>query len=432
MLEKILSQKFSKELVTKEIFAGLTTFMSVCYILFVIPNMLAETGLPKEAALGATIIVTIISTALMGIYAKFPVCVAPGLGISAYFTYTVCGSLGYTWQTGLGCVFISGVVFLLLTISRLRQAIIDSVPPDLKQAIVVGIGLFIAFIGLKGCGWIVQDPATFVRLGNIGDPKSILAAIGLFISSLLIIKRVNAAMVIGILTVTILAIIFGLQPLPEASALNFSFPSIKGTFFHLDLSGALSHGLFSIIFTLTMVDLFDNMGVLIGLAQKSGFVQEDGKIKNLDRALLSDSIATILSSIFGTTTATTYLESASGIAEGGRTPLTALTVAALFILAFFCTPLLLCVPTYATAPILVLVGVMMMQDVGKINFSDFTVGIPAFLTIITMPLAFNISAGFAFGFISYTVLKILTGKYRDLKLIMYIISICFLINFTLR
>ena len=181
-----------------------------------------------------------------------------------------------------------------------------------------------------------------------------------------------------------------------------------------------------------MVDLFDNMGILIGLAQKSGFVQEDGKIKNLDRALLSDSIATILSSIFGTTTATTYLESASGIAEGGRTPLTALTVAGLFILAFFCTPLLLCVPTYATAPILVLVGVMMMQDVGKINFNDFTVGIPAFLTIITMPLAFNISAGFAFGFISYTVLKILTGKYRDLKLIMYIISICFLINFTLR
>ena len=329
-------------------------------------------------------------------------------------------------------MLISGVAFLLLTVTRVRQAIIDSVPADLKQAIVVGIGLFIAFIGLKGCGLVVPDPATFVRLGNIEDPTVILALVGFFVTAILMTKKVNAAMIIGIFTVTVLAMLFGLQPTPDLSVFKPTLPTVEATFGQLDLAGALSHGLFSIIFTLTMVDLFDNMGILIALAQKAGLVQDNGQIENLDRALFADSIATILSSIFGTTTATSYLESATGIVEGGRTPLTALTVAMLFLLALFCTPIFLCVPTYATAPILVLVGAMMMENIGKINFKDFSIGLPAFLTILTMPLTFNISTGLGFGFISYTIIKVGTGKYREVSLMMYIISLCFLINFIMR
>ena len=436
MLEKFYSLDFfkgwSKDLVARELLAGLTTFMSVCYILFVIPNMLAETGMPKDAALAATIFVTIISTIFMGVYAKFPICVASGLGISAYFTYTICGSLGYTWQTGLGCVLISGIVFLLLTITRLRQAIIDAVPADLKQAIVVGIGLFIAFIGLKGCGIVEHDPATFVRLGDVTNPKTILAVIGFFVTTILLLKKVNAAMFIGILTVSVLAMLFGLQPLPDLAHFTPSLPTVDATFGQFDLKGALGHGLFSIIFSLTIVDLFDNMGCLIALAQKADLVDENDKIKNLNRALFVDSVATILSALFGTTTATTYLESATGIAAGGRTPLTALTIAFLCFIALFYTPLFSCVPIYATSPILVLVGVLMLQGIGKINFSDLSIGIPAFLTIITMPLTFNIATGFGFGFISYVILKLAIGKYREITPCMFVISICFLINFALR
>ena len=431
-MQNILSSNTpSKKLILRELVAGSTTFMSVCYILFVVPNMLADAGMPKESALAATVYVTMFSTLLMGLYARFPVCVAPGLGISAYFAYTICGSMGYPWQTALGCVCISGCVFLLLTISHIRQAIIASVPNDLKHAIVVGIGLFIAFIGLKNCGLVVQDPSTFVRLGNMHDPSVLLAVFGLFLTGTLIAKRVPAAMIIGILGVTLLAVVTGCQSVPD-TLITAVPPLPTDTFLQLDVKDAMRHGLFSIIFTLTMVDLFDNMGTLIGLSQKAGFVQEDGTIQNLDKALFSDSVATILSSIFGTTTATSYLESATGIAEGGRTPLTAITVAILFFLSLFCTPLFSCVPSYATAPVLVIVGAMMMQDVGKINFQDFRIALPAFLTIVTMPLTFNISTGFGFGFISYVILNVVTGNYKEVKPIMYIISICFLINFAIR
>ena len=357
---------------------------------------------------------------------------APGLGITAFFAYYVCGPAGYSWQTGLGAVFISGVFFMLLTVTRVRQMIIDAVPMDLKYAIVVGIGAFIAFIGLKNCGIVVADPSTFVTLGPLTKPEALLALGGLALMAMLMCLRVPGSMIIGILTVTVAGVLCGVTAMPEQAFSGFSLPLPTETFMQMDLKGALHHGLISIIFTLTMVDLFDNMGVLIGLARKAGFMDEDGHIRHLDRALVTDSIGTMCSAVLGATTATSYLECAAGVAEGGRTGLTAVTIAGLFLLALFFTPLVAMVPAYATAPVLVLVGALMMQEVVQIKFRDLSVAIPAFLTIIAMPLTFNIATGFGFGFISFVVLRVLTGRWREVSPIMYIVAICFAANFALR
>lgn len=415
-----------------ECMAGLTSFMAMCYLIFVVPGMLAATGMPAQDAVSATIWITILSTLLIGLWANFPVGVAPGLGITAFFAFYICGAAGFTWQTGLGAVFISGVVFLLLTITRIRQYIIDAVPMDLKYAIVVGIGAFIAFIGMKSCGLVVADQSTFVRLGDLGKPETMLAILGLFTIAALMSRNFRGAMMTGIVAISALGIIFGVSPLPKASALIPAFSVPSGLFMQLDIRGALEYGLFSIIFTLTMVDLFDNMGVLIGLAQKAGFMREDGHIQNLDRALLSDSVATMGSAMLGATTATTYLECATGVAAGGRTGLVAVVIALLFFLALFFTPLVALVPAYATAPVLIIVGALMMQESVHIKFNDFTVALPAFLTIISMPLTFNIATGFGFGFISYVVLKSLAGRFREVSPFMCAIAFCFAINFMLR
>ena len=310
---------------------------------------------------------------------------------------------------------------MLLTVTRVRQMIIDAVPMDLKYAIVVGIGAFIAFIGLKNCGIVVADPSTFVTLGPLTKPEALLALGGLALMAMLMCLRVPGSMIIGILTA-----------MPEQAFSGFSLPLPTETFMQMDLKGALHHGLISIIFTLTMVDLFDNMGVLIGLARKAGFMDEDGHIRHLDRALVTDSIGTMCSAVLGATTATSYLECAAGVAEGGRTGLTAVTIAGLFLLALFFTPLVAMVPAYATAPVLVLVGALMMQEVVQIKFRDLSVAIPAFLTIIAMPLTFNIATGFGFGFISFVVLRVLTGRWREVSPIMYIVAVCFAANFALR
>ena len=418
--------------IRKELVAGLTSFMAMCYIIFVVPDILADTGLPKDAAVAATIWVSILATLLMGLYANFPVAVAPGLGISAFFAYYVCGPAGYTWQTGLGCVFISGVIFLLLTLTKVRQMIINAVPMDLKYAIVVGIGTFIAFIGMKNCGIIIGDQTTFVTLGNLSSPQTLLAIGGVFLTGVLLTLRVSGSMVISILCISALGMALGLSQLPQGSIVKPIPPLPVEVFGLLDIQGALAHGLFSIIFTLTMVDLFDNIGTLIGLAQKAGFIRDDGHIENLDKALVSDSIATMASAVMGATTATSYLECAAGVAEGGRTGLAAVTIAALFFLTLFFAPLVALVPTYATAPILIIVGAMMMQEVRQIHFQDFTVALPAFLTIIAMPLTFNIATGFGFGFISWVGLRALTGRFRELNGIMLVIALCFAVNFALR
>ena len=431
-LESLFRLKENNTSVRQELLAGLTTFMAMSYLIFVVPSMLADAGIPKDAAIASTIFVTIVITLLMGLWAKFPVGVAPGLGITAYFAYFVCGPMGFTWQAGLAAVFISGVVFFLLTVTRIRQLIIDSVPLDLKLATAAGIGAFIAFIGMKNCGLIVVDSNTGVALGDMTKPEVLLAIAGFFITAVLTLKNVPGGMVIGIIVTTVISLVLGVQKLPEGDWLSLAVPDLSTTFLALDFPSALSHGLFTIIFTLTMVDLFDNMGTLIGLSRKAGFMEPDGHIRHLDRAFITDSIGTMFSGIVGATTATSYLESAAGVAAGGRTGLTAVTTAALFAAAFFLIPLVGIVPGYATAPALIMVGVFMMQEVVHIQFDRLEIAIPSFLMIIGMPLTFNIATGFGFGFISYTLIKVFTGKWEDVTPIMYIISAAFAVNFVLR
>ncbi|MDE5832708.1 MAG: NCS2 family permease [Desulfovibrio sp.] len=418
--------------VRTELIAGLTSFMAMCYLIFVVPSMLADAGMPREAATSATIWITILATLLMGLWAKFPVAVAPGLGITAFFAYYICGPAGYSWETGLGAVFISGVVFLLLTVTKIRRMIIDAIPMDLKYSIVVGIGAFIAFIGMKNCGMIVANPSTFVALGDLTAPNTLMAICGLFLTASLMCLRIRGAMIIGIAVISLAGLLTGMTPWPSGSPFSFDIAPPRALFMKMDLPGALAHGLFSIIFTLTMVDLFDNMGVLIGLAQKAGFMKPDGQIKNLDKALMTDSLATMGSAVVGATTATSYLECAAGVAAGGRTGLTALTIAGLFFLSLFFTPIIALVPSFATSPILILVGALMMQEVINIKFSEFSVAAPAFLTIISMPLTFNIATGFGFGFISFVALKLFTGRFREVNPFMFVIAVCFVINFTMR
>lgn len=431
-LEKAFQLKANGTSARTECLAGVTSFVSMCYLIFVVPGMLADAGMPREAAVCAVIWITVLATLLMGFWAKFPVGVAPGLGISAFFAYYICGPGGYTWQSGLGAVFISGVVFLLLTITRVRQMIIDAVPMDLKFAIVVGIGAFIAFIGMKSCGIIVANPSTFVALGNLGDPGTLLALCGVFLIGVLMALNITGAIIIGIIIICICGSFAGLVHLPEGALFSAGLPLPHALFMQMDLRGALSHGIFSIVFTLTMVDLFDNMGVLIALAQKAGFIQPNGHIRNLDRALMVDSVATMGSAVLGATTSTSYLECATGVVAGGRTGLTALVIAGLFFLSLFFAPLVAIVPAFATAPALIIVGALMMQEASRINFNDFTVALPAFLTIITMPLTFNIATGFGFGFISFVVLKAGSGRWREVSPFMAIIAACFAINFAFR
>lgn len=418
--------------VRQEFFGGLTTFMATCYLIFVIPGMLADAGMDRTAVTGAVILTTLVVTLIMALWANYPVVVAPGLGITAFFAYYICGPAGFTWQAGLGAVLVSGIVFFLLTVTRIRQWIVDAVPQDLKYAIVVGIGTFIAFIGLKNGGIVVSDPSTSVALGNFHDPKVLLFLFGFFLTTILIVLHVRTAMIVGILMTTLVGLLTGQASLPEGSWFSAEFPDLSATFFQLDLTGALSHGLFTIIFTLTMVDLFDNMGVLIGVARKAGLMNAEGKIRDLDRAFIADSIGTMLSSVFGTTTATSYLESAAGVTAGARTGLSSLFAAGFFALALFFIPLIAVVPSYATAPVLVLVGALMMQECVHIRFDRLDVAIPAFLTIVGMPLTYNIATGFGFGFVSYTIIALLTGRATKVHPVMYIVSIAFAVNFALR
>ncbi len=420
--------------IKRECIGGLTTFMAMAYIIFVVPSMLGDAGMPKDAAIMSTILITASGTLLMGLWANFPVGIAPGMGITAFFAYYVCGVMKLSWQVALGAVFISGIIFLLLTVTRLRQMIIDAVPMDLKCAIVVGIGMFIAFIGLKNCGLVVANQSTFVGLGDMTDPKVLLASAGVFVIAGLMAHNINSAMLIGIIAVTGLSMALGLSPVPASPGdiVSIDFPSIAPLFLQLDIMGALNYGLFTIVFSLTMVDLFDNIGTLIGLTRKAGFMDENGHVPGLDKALITDSISTMGSACLGTPTATSYIESAAGVAAGGRTGLVAVIVSLLFLLSLVLAPLVSLVPSFATAPALIIVGALMMQEVVSINFKDFTIAVPAFLTIVMMPLTYSITSGFGLGFISYALIKTLSGRGREVSPIIWIVAICFAINFSLR
>ena len=417
-----------------EIIAGLTTFVAMAYIIFVNPSILEAAHIPHEAAVAATIWTAGICTLAMGLFANLPVAVAPGMGLNAFFSFYVCGTLGLPWQTALGAVFISGIVFLLLTVTKLRQHIIDSVPMSLKCAVVVGIGMFIAFVGLQSSGLVVANEATKVTLGNMREPTVILSAVGILIIGILLALKVQGAMLIGILIITIAGMALGVTPAPTSidSIISFDLPAFSETFMEMDLVGAVHYGLVSVIFTFTVVELFDNIGTLIGVARSAGLMDKDGKIENIDKALLTDSCGTMFSAIMGTCTVTSYVESTAGANAGGRTGLTAVVVGICFILAIVFAPLAGLVPGFATAPALILVGAMMMKNILNVNFEDYSDSIPAFLTIIMMPLSYSIASGFGFGFASFCLLKTLTGKYKEITPVMWVVTIVFLISFGLR
>ena len=420
--------------VKTELLAGLTTFIALAYIIFVNPNILSEAGIPKEAAIASTIWIAALSTMVMGVFANYPVALAPGMGLNAFFAYYVCGTLGLHWTVALGAVFFSGVLFLILTISHIRQAIINAVPQNLRVAIGVGIGLFIAFVGLKGTGLIIPDKATFIGLGHVTNPTTLLSLFGLVLTGALMARNIQGSILIGIIVTTLLSMVLGYSPVPHAigDVISTSLPHMGETFGKLDIAGAWNYGIVSIIFTFTVVELFDNMGTLIGLTSKAKLIKPNGEIENLDRALTTDAVGTICSSIFGTSTVTSYIESAAGIAAGGKTGLTAVTVSICFLIALLFAPLVGLVPGFATAPPLILVGALMMSEVGKINFVDFSDGLPAFLTIIMMPLTGSIANGFAFGFVSYVFMKTAVGKYKEISWIMWLVSIAFVINLVMR
>lgn len=433
-VERFFKVREKGSTVRTELLAGMTTFIAMAYILFVNPNILADAGIPKEAAIASTIWIAALASLAMGIFANYPVALAPGMGLNAFFAYYVCGVLGLHWTVALGAVFFSGVLFLILTVGGIRQAIINAVPRDLKYAISVGIGLFIAFIGLKGTGLIIENSATYVSLGHVTAPTTLLSLFGLLLTAALMARNVHGSILIGIFVTTILAMILGMTPAPKGitDIVSTSLPHMGETFGQLDLAGAWHYGLVSIIFTFTVVELFDNMGTLIGLTTKAKMVRPDGHIENIDKALTTDAVGTMVSAMFGTSTVTSYIESAAGIAAGGRTGLTAVAAGVLFLAALLFTPLIGLVPAFATAPALILVGALLMSEVGKIDFSDFTNALPVFLTIIMMPLTSSIANGFAFGFISYTVMKLCAGQYKKVSWIMYLVSIAFLINLALR
>lgn len=434
LLEKLFKLNQKGTDVKTEIVAGITTFVALAYIIFVNPNILTDAGIPKDAAVASTIYATVFATMLMGLWANFPVAVAPGMGLNAFFAYYVVAVMGLPWQVALGGVFFSGILFTILTFCGVLQGIIKSVPANLKASIGVGIGLFITFIGLQKAGIVVANPVTLVQVGKLSDPQPLLACIGLILTVVLMSRNIKGAMLISIVATTIVGMFVGVVTTPRDinDIMSFSLPNVAPTFLKLDLARAWEYGIFSIIFTFTIVELFDNMGTLIGLSRKAKLMNENGEIENLDKALATNAVSTCMSAILGTCTVTSYVESAAGIAEGGKTGLTSVVVAVLFIISMVFAPLIGIVPAFATAPVLIIIGSLMMSEVVNVKFDDISEALPAFLTIVMMPLTYSIGTGFAFGFISYTIIKVLTGKYKEINIFLWGITIAFIINFYLR
>jgi len=425
-IERLFKLSENNTTIRVELAAGLTTFLTMAYIIFVNPAILSEAGVPFSGALFATCLSAAVGSLMMGLVANYPFALAPGMGLNAYFTYTVVKTMGYDWRVALGAVFISGVVFLILTLARIRAMIVDAIPMTMKTAVAAGIGLFIAFIGLKNAGVIAPSPATFVTLGHITSKPALLALGGLIITAALIARGYKTAIIIGIFAVTAAAILLNLSKLPVSVV---QIPDVSSTFMQLDVRGALMLGAFDVIFIFLFVDLFDTIGSLMGLGRQAGYLTPEGTMPRVNRALFADAIATIAGSIFGTSTVVTYIESATGVSEGGRTGLTAVTVAALFVLAMFFSPIAGAIPPIATAPALIIVGALMIGAVNSIKWEDLTEAIPAFLTMLAMPLTFSIANGLALGFIFYPLLKVLTGRWREASPLVYILAVLFVLRY---
>ncbi len=409
----------------KEIIGGATTFLTMAYIIFVNPAILGDAGMDRNALITVTIAASVIGTLLAGVWAKVPYAMAPGMGLNAFFTYTLVLGAGVEWQTALGVVFISGVVFLALTVTGIRTKIIHTIPLALRLATGAGIGLFISFIGLKNMGLVVSNQATFVGLGEF-TPTLLIGIAGLVITAIFEVKKIRGGIFYGIIITTVIALIFGQVKAPDA--IVSMPPSISPLAFKLDIMSALSFGLIGAIFSFMFVDLFDSVGTIVACSYEAGFVDKDGKVEHVDRILEADAVATVAGSLLGTSTTTTYIESASGIANGAKTGFASVVTAGLFLLALLFAPLIGIVPGYATAPALVIVGVYMFKNIKEINFGDFSEAIPAFLTIVLMPLTFSISIGLSFGFISYVVLKAVAGKFNEVSWLMWIIAALSVVN----
>ena len=428
MFEKYFQLEKNNTNVRTELVAGLTTFLTMAYILAVNPGILGKTGMDAHAVFTATALSAIIATLIMALYAKLPFALAPGMGLNAFFAFTVVLGMGYTWEFALTAVFLEGIIFILLTFFKIRELIVDAIPINVKHSISAGIGLFIAFIGLHSAGIVVSSKATLVTLGDMNNPTVWIALAGLFISGVLLALRVKGALLYGIFASTLIGIPLGITHLPDSSIIQTP-PSIAPIFFKFQWQHIFTLDMIIILFTFLFVDMFDTVGTLIGVASKANMLTKDGKLPGINKALLADAIGTTFGGILGTSTVTTYVESAAGVAEGGRTGLTSLTTASLFVLALFLAPLFLMVPAAATAPALILVGSFMMSPVQKIDFADYTESIPAFLTIVMMPLTYSIAEGIAFGMISYVVLKVLSGRYKEISWMMYILAALFVIKF---
>lgn len=430
-IQKTFGMDPAKHSIRTEIIAGITTFLTMAYILAVNPSIfgaLATQGMPTDAVFTATALAAIIGCLVMSIYAKKPFGLAPGMGLNAFFVFTVCLGMGHSWQMALTAIFLEGILFILLTITNVRKLIVDAIPMNLKRAIGAGIGLYIAFIGLKSAGIIVSSEATSVTLGPLSDNTSILAIIGLLLTSVLVILKVRGGMLLGILVTTIIGIPMGVT---HFNGLLSTPPSISSIFCQFEWSQIFSWDMVAIVFTFLFIDMFDTIGTVVGVSVKSGMVDEKGNVDGINKVLMADAVATIAGAMFGTSTTTTYIESASGVSEGGRTGLTSFTIAVCFAIALLFSPLFLAIPGAATGPVLFIVGVMMDAPVKEIDWEDYSEAIPAFVTMLLMPLAYSISDGIMLGMISYVVINALTGKFKKVSVTMWILAVLFVLRYVL-
>jgi AGZA family xanthine/uracil permease-like MFS transporter len=409
-----------------EILAGLTTFITMAYIVFVNPAILHEAGMPLAAVTAATCIAAAFGSFLMGILARYPLALAPGMGLNAYFTYTVVKGMGIPWQVALGAVFVSGVMFLILTALGIQQLILAAIPFELYAAVAAGVGLFIAFIGFRNAGLIAPHPATMVTLGNLHDPHTLLALGGLLAIAALLARDVPAAMLLGILLTTAVGIAAGLV---EWKPQSYTLMDLSATALKLDVRGTLRLGFFEIIFVFLFIDMFDNIGTLVAVGKRAGLFNHANAIPRVNRILYADASATIVGALTGTSTVVSYIESAAGVAAGGRSGVTAVVTGAMFLVALFVAPVIGAIPAAATAPALIVVGSLMMTAIGEVNWKDPEVSIPSFLTMLAIPLTYSIANGLAFGFIAYTLLKIARGKFREVNWLVYALTLLFIARF---
>lgn len=426
MLEKLFKLSENKTSVRIEMLAGLSTFLTMSYIIFVNPSILSQTGMNPGAVFVATCLAATVGCCLMGLLANYPIALAPGMGLNAYFTYSVVLGFGYSWQVALGAVFLSGLIFLGLSVFPIREYMINSIPKSLKLGIAGGIGLFLAIIGFKSAGLITASPATLVTLGNLHDPTTLLAILGFFLMIGLDALEVKGSVILSILIVTGLSIAMGYSRFTGVVSMP---PSLMPTLLQMDVKGAMSMGLITIVFAFLLVDLFDNTGTLIGIAYRAGFIDARGKLPRIGRVLLADSSAAVFGAMLGTSTTTSYVESSVGVKMGGRTGLMAITVGLLFLVALFFAPLAASIPKYATAPALMYVACMMARAFTEIEWEDVTEYVPAMLTAIAMPLTYSIAEGISFGFISYTAIKLLSGRVRDLNAPLVILALAFVAKY---